>query len=98
MLARTPETPAPLIGLSAAKRIALAECRIAGALKKLRGVWGAEGSLARIAGVTVADLARDGLLVINSTTYRKSVARLTDRGAWFARTLVAAQLLDAAPL
>ncbi len=89
MLAFT-ETPAPVVILSPAKRIALLECHLAGRLDKLRGFWSAPGTLARIAGVTVADLSRDGLMVVNSTTYRKDVARLSDRGAWFARTLAAA--------
>lgn len=83
------ETPAPIVGISPAQRIALIECHIAGMLKKFHGRWGAEGTLARIAGVTVSDLARDGMLVVNSTTYRKETARLSDRGEWFARTLAA---------
>jgi hypothetical protein len=91
MLALT-ETPAPIIGISPAQRIALVECHIAGILKKFHGSWGADGTLARIAGVTVADLARDGMLVVNSTTYRKDTARLSERGAWFARTLAAVKI------
>lgn len=81
------ETPAPIIGLSMAKHIALIECHIAGQLNKLHGSWGAEGTLARIAGVTVSDLARDGMLVVNTASFRKATARLSERGAWFARTL-----------
>lgn len=83
------ETPAPIVGISPAQCIALIECHIAGQLKKFHGSWGADGTLARIAGVTVSDLTRDGMLVVNSTTYRKETARLSERGAWFARTLVA---------
>jgi len=81
------ETPAPIVILSAAKRLALIECHIAGTVHKLRGFWGGEARTARIAGVTVSDLVRDGMMVVNELGYRRSAARLTDRGAWFARTL-----------
>jgi hypothetical protein len=36
--------------------------------------------------MTIADLARDGLLTVN-VVGKSASARLTPRGAWFARTL-----------
>jgi hypothetical protein len=96
MLSTTPETPAPVVILSRAQRVAILECHNGRGLRKLRGFWVADGSTVRICGVTVADLVRDDLMVTNELGYRKSVARLTGRGAWFARTLVAAQVLEAA--
>jgi hypothetical protein len=90
MLAVTQETPAPIAILSAAQRIAIGECHTAGILHKLRGFWAGEERVARIAGVTVADLVRDGLMSINQISARRSTARLTHRGQWFARTLAIA--------
>jgi hypothetical protein len=45
----------------------------------------------RIAGITVADLARDGLLTVNAIGNR-AVAQLTVRGSWFARTIASAEV------
>lgn len=87
MLAATAETPAPIVILSQTKRTALLECFFADTLKKLKGHWGAEGGTTKIAGVTVADLVRDDLFVVNDISHRRRAARLTTRGAWFARTL-----------
>ena len=86
------ERPAPIAILSAAKRAALvAFLHGDGVLHKSRGVWTASparASGARIYGMTIADLARDGILMV--TMIGKSAsARLTPRGAWFARTLAA---------
>lgn len=86
------ERPAPIVILSAAKKAALvAFLHGDGALHKSRGVWTASparASCARIYGMTIADLARDGILTV--TMIGKSAsARLTPRGAWFARTLAA---------
>jgi hypothetical protein len=80
---------APIDILSPAKRAALIACLNSdGVLHKRYGVWSPScvGTLeARIAGVTVADLSRDGMLIV--TVIRRSAsARLTARGAWFART------------
>jgi hypothetical protein len=96
MLSTTPETRAPIASLSPAQRTAVLECHNGRRLHKLRGFWSAEGSAVRVYGVTVADLVREDLMVTNELGYRKSVARLTTRGAWFARTLVAALELEAA--
>jgi hypothetical protein len=38
-------------------------------------------------GVTIADLARDGMLTVTKT-HRLGSAQLTERGNWFARTLL----------
>jgi hypothetical protein len=83
--------PAPIAILSPAKRAALiAFLRGDGTLHKSRGVWCAQPAKAcesRIYGMTIADLARDGMLTV--TVNRKCAsARLTPRGEWFARTLV----------
>jgi hypothetical protein len=71
------------------KRAALIACLNGdGAPHKRYGVWSPSyvGTLEmRISGVTVADLSRDGMVII--TVIRGSAsARLTARGAWFART------------
>jgi hypothetical protein len=86
------ERPAPIAILSAAKRAALiAFLHGDGVLHKSRGVWTASparASGARIYGMTIADLARDGMLTV--TMIGKSAsARLTPRGTWFARSLAA---------
>ena len=85
--------PAPVRILSHAKRQALIECLNSSVLHKIQGSW--RGSSDKtISGVTIADLCRDGMLVV--TTNRKiSAAQLTERGAWFARALV--DLPDAEP-
>jgi hypothetical protein len=84
------ERPAPIAILSPAKRAALiAFLHGDGTLHKSRGVWCAQPAKAcesRIYGMTIADLAREGMLTV--TVSRKAAsARLTPRGEWFARTL-----------
>ena len=86
------ERAAPIAILSAAKRAALiAFLHGDGVLHKSRGVWTASPARAygaRIYGMTIADLARDGILTV--TVIRKCAsARLTPRGTWFARSLAA---------
>jgi len=59
-----------------------------GILYKRGGAWTpsyASPHEERISGMTVADLSRDGLLTI-TVTNKQASARLTPRGAWFART------------
>jgi hypothetical protein len=71
--------------LSPTKRTAVIECFNNNGLHKRRGYWWGTPEGKHISGVTVADLARDGVVsVINGS------ARLTERGQWFARTLVEA--------
>jgi deoxyinosine 3'endonuclease (endonuclease V) len=83
------ETRAPIDILSPAKRAALVACFNGdGVLHKRNGVGSPSyvGTLeTRISGVTVADLSRDGMLII-TVIGRSTSARLTARGAWFART------------
>lgn len=91
------ERPAPTAVLSAPKRAALLACLYGGGtLHKSRGVWTAQPARAfdkRIYGMTIADLARDGMLTLTVT--RKSASgRLTPRGLWFARTLAAEKCPD----
>ncbi|HEY2183892.1 MAG TPA: hypothetical protein VGH39_02760 [Xanthobacteraceae bacterium] len=86
------ERPAPIAILSDAKRAALiAFLHGDGTLHKSRGVWCAQPAKAaerRIYGMTIADLARDGMLTV-TVTRKAASARLTLRGEWFARTLAA---------
>ena len=92
-LARTDRESAPTqpralaAGLSAAKRYALIACLNAGELSRKKGAWhgGADGK--PVCGVTVADLARDGLMSLSSEN-RLGTARLTERGSSLARALL----------
>ncbi len=83
-----PSEPRALIAiLSAAKRNALLACLTANGLHKKAGAWHGPADGKPVSGVTVADLARDGMLTL-TTDHRLASARLTERGSWFARTLV----------
>ena len=89
LLASSDEGRAPTAILSPAKRAALIACLNGGSLHKRCGVWTAPCASTGekpISGVTVADLRRDGMLIL--TMLRGSAsARLTARGDWFARTV-----------
>jgi len=90
----TPNEPrAPISILTPAKRAALVACLIGGGtLHKQRGVWtpASDGpSCKHIAGITVADLSRDGMLTVTMLSKHAS-AQLTTRGSWFARTAASA--------
>jgi len=80
---------APVAVLSPTKRTAVIECFNNNGLHKRRGYWWGTPEGKHISGVTVADLARDGIfsVIIN---LRHGSARLTERGQWFARTLIEA--------
>jgi hypothetical protein len=83
-----PSEPRALIAiLSAAKRNALVACFNANGLHKKDGAWHGVPDGKRVSGVTVADLARDGMLTL-TTDHGLGSARLTERGSWFARTLL----------
>ena len=73
--------------LSVAKRNALVACFNASGLHKKAGAWHGAPDGKPVSGVTVADLARDGMLTL-TTDHRIGSARLTERGSWFARTLL----------
>ena len=75
--------------LSPTKRTAVIECFNNNGLHKRRGYWWGTPEGKHISGVTVADLARDGIfsVIIN---LRHGSARLTERGQWFAQTLIEA--------
>ncbi len=93
------ESRAPIAGLSPAKRAALIACFNGGSLHKRDGVWTGLPPTTfdkPVAGVTVADLARDGMLML-SMLPRSASARLTTRGNWFARTAVNEMAKRAAP-
>jgi hypothetical protein len=81
------EPRARVAGLSPAKRHALVACLNASGLSKKNGAWHGAPGAKPVSGVTVADLARDGLLTV-SIDHRIGSARLTERGNWFARTLL----------
>jgi hypothetical protein len=83
-----PQEPRALIAiLSPAKRDALIACFNASTLNKKDGAWHGLPNGKRTSGVTVADLARDGMLTL-TTGRQAGSASLTDRGNWFARTLL----------
>jgi hypothetical protein len=85
------EPRAPIVILSRVQRSALIACLADGTLYKRCGVWTSRSAHAcdkRIAGVTVADLSREGMLTV-SVLGRSASARLTTRGSWFARTAAA---------
>jgi hypothetical protein len=80
------EPRAPVTILSPAQRTALLACLESGMLHRHRGAWvrtTARAGEKRIAGITIADLARDGFLNIDA---KRVSAQLTARGSWFART------------
>jgi hypothetical protein len=80
LLLLAPSEPrAPIAILSPAKRNALVACFNAGGLHKKGGK--------PVSGMTTADLARDGMLTV-TTNHQFGSARLTERGNWFARTLL----------
>jgi hypothetical protein len=79
------EPPALVAILSFAKRNALIACFNANELRKKDGAWHGLPGGKPTSGVTVADLARDGMLTSDRGI---GWARLTDRGNWFARTLL----------
>jgi hypothetical protein len=80
------EAPAPIAKLSVAKRNAVLACAKAGGLYKKAGAWHGPSDGKPLSGVTIADLARDGLFTV-TTNNRIGSAQLTERGGWFARTL-----------
>ena len=86
------DAPAPIAKLSIAKRTALLACIKAGRLYRKAGAWHGPCGGKPLSGGTIADLARDGLLTL-TTINRLASAQLTERGNWFARTL----LRDALP-
>jgi hypothetical protein len=95
------EQLAPIEILSPAKRAALIAClKGDGTLHKRYGVWVSEAAAADdkpVAGMTVADLSRDGMLTV-TVLGRSASARLTTRGSWFARTAITSLSCDPAPL
>ena len=88
------EARAPTANLSPTKRAALIACvKGDGTLHKCMGVWkspAAQGGERPVFGVTVADLARDGMVTV-TVAGKHAVASLTPRGSWFARTAATEQ-------
>ena len=80
---------AAVADLSPAKRAAVIECFNNRGLHKCNGYWCGPPEGNHISGVTVADLARDGVFTVIKNL-RHGSAKLTERGQWFARTLIAA--------
>ena len=80
---------ASIAGLSLARRTAMIECFNNNGLHKRNGCWCGAPEGKHISGVTVADLARDGMFSV-VTNRPNGSARLTDRGEWVARTLIEA--------
>jgi hypothetical protein len=88
------ETRALVAILSTAKRNALLACLNGNGLYKKNGAWHGAPQQKPVSGVTVADLARDGMFAL-TTDHRLCSARLTERGNWFARTLLRDAAKDA---
>ena len=59
-------------------------------LYKQKGCWHGSSDSKPISGSTVADLRRDGMLTV-TTNQQRGLARLTERGNWFVRTLIEAE-------
>ena len=78
---------APIAILSPTKRFAIIECFSNSGLHKRNGYWWGTPEGKHISGVTVADLARDGVFSVERNLPYGS-AFLTERGRWFARTLI----------
>ena len=89
LLARN-EQRAPISLLSPAKRTALIQCFDNNGLYKQKGCWHGSSDSKPISGSIVADLRRDGMLTVITNQQRGS-AQLTERGNWFARTLIEAE-------
>src|SRR5262245_63958981 len=70
------EPRAPIAILSPAKRNALVACFNAGGLHKRDGAWHGPPGGKPVSGMTTADLARDGMLMV-TTNHRIGSARLT---------------------
>jgi hypothetical protein len=83
-----PAAVAPVDDLSPTQRAALIECGDNGRLYKKNGVWRGSPAGRGINGNTIANLGRDGFLIV-SRDRRSASATLTERGEWFARTLLA---------
>lgn len=81
---------APVAILSPTKRTAIIECFSNNGLHKRHGYWCGTPEGKHISGVTVADLARDGMLSVERNLLHSS-ALLTERGQWFAWTLIEAE-------
>jgi hypothetical protein len=78
---------APVAILSPTKCTAIIECFSNNGLHKHNGYWCGTPEGKHISGVTVADLARDGVFSVERNLPRGS-ALLTERGQWFARSLI----------
>jgi hypothetical protein len=78
---------APIDDLSPTERAALIECGDNGCLYKKHGVWRGSSAGMDISGNTIANLGRDGFLIVTKNG-RSGSATLTERGEWFARTLL----------
>src|ERR1017187_7799124 len=81
------EPRARIDDLSPARRNALVACFKANELHKKDGAWHGSPDGKPVSGVTIADLARDGMLTV-TTNNQLGSAQLTKRGNWFARTLL----------
>ena len=73
--------------LTPAKRSALIACFRAGELHKENGAWHGPSTGAPLSGITIANLARDGLLTV-TTNRRLRSAHLTVHGNKVALTLL----------
>jgi hypothetical protein len=86
------EKRAPIAILTTAQSTALLACLKAGTLFRSCGIWTARPDQGDhpMSGITIADLAREGFMIINIAGKSKS-ARLTAKGSWFARTIASTE-------
>ena len=84
------EPRAPVHTMSRCERAALLACLDAGELQKSAGAWRSPDGAFTAAGVTVANLTRDGFMQLSGLQrkgHRTVSAKLNTRGLWYARTL-----------
>lgn len=80
--------------LSAINQWTIIECLKNGSLQKHKGSWRGSPDGKAISGNTIANLSCDGLLAVVKSK-QTGFARLTERGEWFARTLIASYAHEA---
>ena len=84
------EPRAPVNTMSRCEREALLACLDAGELQKRAGAWRSPDGAFTAAGVTVANLTRDGFMQLTGLkqkAQKTASAKLNTRGLWYARTL-----------
>jgi hypothetical protein len=89
-MAAADEPRAPVNTMSRCEREALLACLDAGELQKRAGAWRSPDGAFTAAGVTIANLTRDGFMKLTGPkrkAHRCASAKLNTRGLWYARSL-----------